>query len=169
MYGNWLFGCVCYTTNLIAAIANVTTHTDFSAQTAGIATAIFLIGIPGSFMFWYRSLYKGVKHSRSISLIFFFINFSIHTFVSLFLSFGIPLSGSAGFTQTVALGNTPYKGAAALSAISAILCVAQFVYCLWNIRGVFVLYLQLQLSDPEIQREVLGGITIDKTAQTARR
>ncbi len=66
-----------------------------AGTTFGISLLIMLVGIPVSFVFWYRNLYKGVKYDRSVNFFLFFFNFAFHVGAMIVLAIGIPGWGGA--------------------------------------------------------------------------
>ena len=75
-----LVGAASYVMNFIAAFSLLVTKGNGAGSTFGLALMIMLIGIPVSFVFWYRNLYNGVKRDRSINCrSYLFLSVSIHT------------------------------------------------------------------------------------------
>ena len=80
--------CVTYFLNMIAGIALLASQAEGSGATFGISLVIMLVGIPVAFAFWYRSIYVGVKHDRSISFFLFYLNYGFHLGVMCILAIG---------------------------------------------------------------------------------
>ncbi|RKO83585.1 scamp family-domain-containing protein [Blyttiomyces helicus] len=86
----WHLAVLTYVINCIACFTVLVTKGEQGGSMFGVSLLIMAIGIPVSFVFWYRPIYTGVKHDRSISFFFFFVNYSFHIGVAVLLGIGIP-------------------------------------------------------------------------------
>ncbi len=80
----------CFAVLVAPATQDGAVKVENSGATFGISLLIMLVGIPVSFVFWYRSLYKGVKFDRSMQFFLFFFNFVCHLGAMILLCIGIP-------------------------------------------------------------------------------
>jgi hypothetical protein len=73
---------------MLAGIALMAGKAESSGASFGIALIIMLIGIPVAFVFWYRPIYFGIKHDKSLSFFLFYLNFGFHLCVMTILAIG---------------------------------------------------------------------------------
>jgi len=76
---------------------NTKNSPDKPASEAALWSSIYLLlGVPGSWNLWYRSIYNGCKFGTSSKWIFFFVNFTAHTIFCLVMALGPSPSSVAG-------------------------------------------------------------------------
>ncbi|KAK5666959.1 Secretory carrier-associated membrane protein 5 [Batrachochytrium dendrobatidis] len=91
----WHVTAICYLANFVAATSLFFTKSPIAGATFGISLAVLLLGLPLSFIFWYRRLYFAVKHNTSVGLVVFFFSFLVQNGVIVFLA--IMITGGSEF------------------------------------------------------------------------
>jgi len=70
---------------------------DKPGSAAALWSSVYLLlGVPGSWNLWYRSVYNGAKSSTSSKWMFFFVNYAAHTAFCLVMAIGPSPSSVAG-------------------------------------------------------------------------
>lgn len=152
--------------NLAGAIALLATQSELAGANFGIALAFMLLGIPLSFVFWYRSIYVGVKHDRSISFMLFYFNFGIHLAAMIILGIGIPGWGGSAFIYMISSFGRNEIGAGIMCLLASVAFSLQVVYGLWNLRLVVVYYRSKGLSADQAKQEAIKGLASNSVAQS---
>ncbi|KAI8846778.1 scamp family-domain-containing protein [Chytridium lagenaria] len=134
VYAGWFLNCIVYFINFIAAFALLTQKAEAAGTTFALALVIMCAGIPVSFVFWYRPLYKAVKHGTPTEYMFFMINYGIHLLMSLVLAIGFQWGG-AGIIYCLAIIGSNF-GTGVLCAIASTLLILEVIYGLWQIKSV---------------------------------
>lgn len=71
--------------------------TDKPGSGSALWSSIYLLlGVPGSWNLWYKSVYNGAKNGTSSKWMFFFVNYAIHTAFCLVMALGPSPSSVAG-------------------------------------------------------------------------
>jgi hypothetical protein len=70
---------------------------DKPGSAAALWSSVYLLlGVPGSWNLWYRSVYNGAKNGTSSKWMFFFVNYAAHTIFCLVMALGPSPSSVAG-------------------------------------------------------------------------
>ncbi|KAJ3041942.1 Secretory carrier-associated membrane protein 2 [Rhizophlyctis rosea] len=155
VYGAWWLALGTFIANCVAAFSCLVTKGENGGAQFGVSLIVMLVGIPVSFVFWYRPLYMGVKLDRSLSFFFFFFNFACHLAVMAVFAVGVPGWGGSGVIVTIAqLGKN--VGSGVLCAIAAGLLIFQCVYGLWQIKAVTAYYRSKGLSVDQARNEAVS-------------
>ncbi|CAI9275543.1 unnamed protein product [Lactuca saligna] len=88
-FGSWLGIIVCLVWNLIAV-----SFAWFEGEgvTIWLCAVIYIIlGIPGSYVLWYRPLYRATRSDSAVKFSFFLITYSFHVFFCAFASLAPPI------------------------------------------------------------------------------
>ncbi len=103
-----------------------------------------ILGIPGSWRFWYRSIYVAARDSRSTAWCFFFINFCIHLALMCCLAVAVPSMAGSGLMLMLKMFSGGYNGLGVACLISCIIFSLDFfmsLYCfkvarkIWKNQG----------------------------------
>ncbi|KAJ3097898.1 hypothetical protein HDU97_004476 [Phlyctochytrium planicorne] len=157
VYYAWYLSSAAYLANFVAAFSLLVVKAENAGGTFGLALVIFLVGIPVSFVFWYRPLYSGVKNDRSISFFLFYFNYGFHLAVSALLAVGIPGWGGAGVIYCLSqIGSSP--GAGILCAIASGLLIFEVVYGVWQMKAVSGYYRSKGLTAEQAKQQALSGV-----------
>ncbi|KAI8811630.1 scamp family-domain-containing protein [Cladochytrium replicatum] len=158
LYGTWFLAIAGFLCNFIAALGLLIIKAEGSGGTFGLSILILLVGAPVSFVFWYRQLYDGVKHDRSISFFMFFLNFAIYLGAKIIFVIGMPGWGGAGaiyamqaFGENIAVGilciiSTGVMGFGVLNGI-------------WQIKNAVSYYRTRGMSVAAARNEAVTGFT----------
>ncbi|KAJ3086162.1 Ubiquitin-conjugating enzyme E2 G2, partial [Quaeritorhiza haematococci] len=164
LYYAWYLAVATYIINCAASFSLLVTKAESAGGTFGLSLVIMVVGIPVSFVFWYRQIYTGVKFDRSISFFLFFVNYAFHLGVSALLAVGIPGWGGAGVIYSMSqLGNNLGSGICCI--IASIFMISQVVYGLWQIKSASVYYRSKGLSVEKAQNEAMAGIASSKVGR----
>jgi hypothetical protein len=161
-----IVACFTYILNMAGAIALLATQSESAGANFGIALAFMLLGVPLSFAFWYRSIYVGVKHDRSVSFMLFYFNFGIHLAAMTILAIGVPGWGGAGFIYMISSFGRNEVGAGVMCLLGFIALSLQVLYGLWNLRLVIIYYRSKGLSAEQAKEEAIKGISSSSAAQS---
>ncbi|KAJ3117301.1 Secretory carrier-associated membrane protein 2 [Phlyctochytrium bullatum] len=136
IYIGWFVSMAAAFFNFIGAFALATQKADLAGTTFALSIVILGAGVPVSFVFWYRPLYKAVKNNHQTEYMFFYLNFSAHLLICLILSLGIPGFGGAGIIYGLTIIGSNF-GTGVLCAISATLMLIQVIYGAWHVKSVY--------------------------------
>jgi hypothetical protein len=161
-----IVSCFTYVLNLAGAIALLATKSESAGSNFGIALAFMLLGVPLSFVFWYRSIYVGVKHDRSVSFMLFYFNFGVHLAAMIVLAIGIPGWGGAGFIYMISSFGRNEIGAGIMCLLASLAFSIQVVYGLWNLRLVIIYYRSKGLSAEQAKEEAIKGVASNSVVQS---
>ncbi|KAH6570131.1 hypothetical protein BASA50_004793 [Batrachochytrium salamandrivorans] len=168
LFSGWYLASLTFLLNLIAAFSLLVTKAESAGATFGIALLMTFLGIPMSFVFWYRSLYLGVKHDRSINFMFFFFNYSCHLAIMVIMCIGIPGWGGAGFIYMFSQFNTNL-GSAILCIISSSFFIFQVLYGIWQIKAVHTYFRSKGLTTDQARNQAVQGVASSKIGQEVGR
>lgn len=152
--------------NVAGSIALLATKSELAGANFGISLAFMLIGIPLGFAFWYRSIYVGIKHDRSISFMLFYFNFGIHLAAMIILGIGIPGWGGAGFIYMISSFGRNEVGAGVMCLFASIAFSMQVLYGIWNLRLVIIYYRSKGLSAEKAKEEAVKGVASSNISQS---
>lgn len=105
--------------NWITVLARwFTKDADGSSSQVMWASIYLLLGAPGAWQLWYRSIYFGARDNANSKWIFFFVNFILHCLFCLVMCIGAPDTASAGVMMMIDLfiNSHPINGFFALVA-----------------------------------------------------
>ncbi|KAJ3055049.1 Secretory carrier-associated membrane protein 5 [Rhizophlyctis rosea] len=157
VYGSWWLALITYIVNCVAGFSCLVTKAEQGGSQFGVALIVMAVGIPVSFVFWYRPLYQGVKLDRSLSFFFYFFNFACHLAIMALFAVGVPGWGGSGVIITIAqLGNN--VGSGVICAIATGLLIFQCVYGLWQIKAATAYYRSKGLSVDQARNEAITGV-----------
>jgi len=102
-YGLWMWTCICLIWNWITVVSwagkQVVGH--IGAIEAILASVYVALGIPGSWKFWYRTLYYSTKGKGSARWCCFTVFFWGHILFCIACAIGVGQAGMAGFISMV--------------------------------------------------------------------
>eukprot|EP00842_Homolaphlyctis_polyrhiza_P006680 jgi/Hompol1/7012/HPOL_002825-RA len=164
----WYLAVATFLINFIAAFSLLVTKADSAGGTFGISLVMLVLGVPVSFMLWYRSLYEGVKHDRSMSFMLFFFNYSAHLAIMALMAIGIPGWGGAGFIYMFAQFSNNL-GSGVLCLIATACFVFQCVYGLWQIKATHAYWRSQGLTTDQARNQAVQGIASSQFGQDVGR
>ncbi|KAL7746543.1 hypothetical protein RI367_008070 [Sorochytrium milnesiophthora] len=164
LYFGWMLTTWTYIINMIGCFSCMVTKDPAGGSMFGMSFLIMCIGIPVSWMMWYKPLYDGVRFDRSLSFFFFFFNYGFHLAAMCVLCVGVPGWGGAGVITTISQFS--------LNVVSGIICIIstaslgfQVLYGLWQITNVTVYYRSKGLSMRQAQNEALRDLAASEAGQ----
>ncbi|TPX42044.1 hypothetical protein SeMB42_g05297 [Synchytrium endobioticum] len=160
----WHLGAVSYIMNFIAAFSLIVTKADGAGSTFGLALVIMVVGIPVSFVFWYRNLYNGVKRDRSINFFFYFINLACHLGAAVFLAIGIPATGGAGLMYALSQFGSNV-GSGVLCMLAFVVFVVEVLYGLVVVRTTSRFYRGRGMSLAQAREEGISAAASSRAGQ----
>lgn len=119
--------------NWITVLARwFTKDADGSSTQAMWATIYLVVGVPGGWQLWYRSIYYGARDNANTKWIMGLVNFAGHTIFCAVMAVGIPNTAGAGFMMMIDLfiNSFPINGIFAL--------VATFLWVIDGITSAFL-------------------------------
>jgi len=122
-YANLLFTWLCLFWNwLVIMVIWATPDADNNSSSEALWSSIFVIlGIPGSWRFWYRSVFYGVKDRKASQWIFFFINFLCHVIFCVLMGVGVPNVAGGGLFMMIKMFANDHTLAGFFSLVDVII------------------------------------------------
>lgn len=146
--------------NMIGCLAILVSPSQATDPTAGtnfgISVVFLLLGVPLSWVFWYRPLYNASVEDKASGYLIFLCMFAINIIFIGVLIVGIPAGGSTGFInmiQAFSLGKVP-AGIICIVAMAAL--GAELALCIWIIIRVYM-HFRGRGGTGAVQREAVGN------------
>jgi len=131
-----LFGWFCLVWNWLTMIVVWGTPgaSDSGGSEAMWASVYVLLGIPGSWRFWYRSVYYAVRDKKRRKWYFFFVNFAIHLAFSVVMALGVPSMGAGGLFVLIKMLANSKTACAILSFMTVLFYGVESLLSLYLIK-----------------------------------
>lgn len=94
----------------------------------------FLLGVPGSWVIWYRPLYYGCKKKNNRKFLLFFLGEFLHIVLAILIAIGVPSMGTGGFLWMAKMFSGGYTVAGIFSLVLSICWVINFFLSIWIIK-----------------------------------
>lgn len=107
-------------------------------QEAMWASIFVVLGVPGSWNFWYRALYSGLINEKSSYWVVFFINFFLHVCFCVVMFIAPPKCAGGGLLYTFKMFGDGHGTAGFFSLITAVLWAANLGMSGWLARSAWV-------------------------------
>jgi len=136
LYALVIFTWICLIWNWIIMMSVWFAGGDVSASSEAIWSSLYMVmGIPLSWMWWYRGVYFGCRDSSTKSWLGFFSGFIAHFALAILIAFGVPSCAGSGFLWMIKLFTASYQVLGVLSIISTVF---------WGLNCLSSLYLLKQ-------------------------
>ncbi|KAL2917464.1 hypothetical protein HK105_203130 [Polyrhizophydium stewartii] len=168
VYTAWWLAAITFIINFIAAFALLIKKADGAGATFGMSLLLLVLGVPFSFVFWYRALYDGVKRDSSIKFMFFFFNYAVHLAAMGIFAIGITGWGGAGVIYTLSMFSTD-MGAAVLCLIASCCFIFQIIYGLWQVKAVHGYWRSKGLTTEQARDQAIHTVASSRVGQEVGR
>jgi len=135
-YACLLFTWLCLFWNWLVFMVIWAQNADSNSSSEALWSSIFVVlGIPGAWRFWYRSVFYGVKDRKATQWVFFFINFLAHMIFCILMGIGVPNVAGGGLFMMIKMFANDYNTAGFFSLVDVII---------WSLNLLASVYLMKQ-------------------------
>jgi len=121
-YANLLFTWLCLVWNWLVIMVIWATDSDDNSSSEALWSSIFVVlGVPGAWRFWYRSVFYGVKDKKAGQWVFFFINFLCHIVFAILMGVGVPNVAGGGLFVMIKMFANNHNAAGFFSLVDVII------------------------------------------------
>jgi len=132
-YATLLFTWLCLLWNwLVIMVIWGTPGADSSSSSNALWASIFVVlGVPGAWRFWYRSVFYGIKDKKASQWVFFFINFLGHAVFCILMGVGVPGVAGGGLFVMISMFANDHTLAGFFSLVDVILWGLNLLMCMY--------------------------------------